>query len=154
MFAPVGSFDPSVQSHDFEPGIAPSGLFWTIPIASSTIDVDPGRGRARFHATNVPIGDYHDFFTAITPGVTPAPSHVSFDVRWAGDGERQQFRDEVFRFTGQYVASATTISFTASNDGTGVIYRSDPDGQFNPNVDPSGNGAPAVGHERNGRFFS
>ena len=27
------------QVHDFEPGIAPSGLFWTIPIPGDAIDV-------------------------------------------------------------------------------------------------------------------
>jgi hypothetical protein len=79
---------------------------------------------------------------------------VSFDVRWSGDGDRQKLRDEVFGFTGQYVASAVTVAFTASVDGTGVTYSSDPGGQFNPGPDLGGGGLPAVGHERNGKFFS
>lgn len=78
---------------------------------------------------------------------------MSFDVRWAGDGDRQKIRDEAFEFTGQYVASATKIAFTASNDRGGVIYSSLPDGQFNI-TDPAGPVLPAVGHERNGKFFS
>jgi hypothetical protein len=142
--------DPNQQFHDFEPGIAPSGLFWTIPIAASAIDVDPGRGRARLHADNVRVGDYGNFFNAIAPGYVPTPSHVSFDVRWPGDGDRQKIRDEMFGFTGQYVASATTISFTAFNDGGHVVYSSLPHGQH----PPAGATSPAVGHERNGRFFS
>jgi hypothetical protein len=146
-------FDPFHQVHDFEPGIAPSGLFWTIPIAPWAIDVDPGRGRARLHAANVPVGDYGNFFNAITPDFTPIPSHVSFDVRWPGGGDRQKISDETFGFTGHFVTSATTITFTASNDGVGVIYSSEPGGQFNPGTDVGGAGAPAVGHERNGRFF-
>jgi hypothetical protein len=150
LYDPDAVGDPTQQSHDFEPGIAPSGLFWTIPISPSAIDVEPGQGRARFHATNVPVGDYHDFFTAITPGVTPAPSHASFDVRWPGDGDRQKFRDEAFRFSGQYVTSRnTTISFRTFNDRGEVIYSSLPDGQHGPDGAP----LPAVGLERNGRFF-
>jgi hypothetical protein len=77
---------------------------------------------------------------------------VSFDVRWAGDGDRQKIRDEMFGFTGKYVAGAATISFTASQDGGSVRYFSIPDGQYNP-MPPAGAGLPAVGHERNGKFF-
>lgn len=106
----------------------------------------------------MPVPDYHDFFNAlgfITPPISPVPSHVSFDVRWPGHGDRQRIRDQTFGFTGEYVPSATTISFTAHNDRGGVIYRSDHEGQYNPPVGPPDNGAgpPAVGRERNGVFF-
>jgi hypothetical protein len=157
LFPPDAVGDLTQQVHDFEPGIAPSGLFWTIPIAPWAIDVDPGRGRARLHADRVPVTDYHNFLIAVglaEPPPSPLPSHVSFDVRWSGDGDRQAIRDETFGFTGHYVTGAGTISFTASNDRGGVIYRSDPDGQYNPTVDQGGAGPPAVGHERNGVFFS
>ena len=147
MFPPGAVGDPTQQVHDFEPGIAPSGLFWTIPIAPSAIDVDPGSGQARLHADNVPVPDYHDFFNAVFGGgATPVRSHVSFDVRWPGKGGRQEIRDETFGFTGHYVTSATTISFTASNNGSAVIYTADRLGQYNV-------GSPGVGRERNGVFF-
>jgi hypothetical protein len=128
--------------------IAASGLFWTIPIRPSAIDVDPGRGRARLHADNVPVTDYHDFINAVFGGgPTPIPSHVSFDVRWSGDGDRQKIRDKTFGFTGHYVTGATTITFSASNDGGGVIYTSD------RRAAQTNVGSPGVGHERNGVFF-
>src|SRR5437764_7701824 len=97
----------------WEPGIAPSGLFWTIPIARSAIDVDPGSGQARLHATKIAVSDYHDFFNAVFGGgLAPLPSHVSFDLRWSGDGGRQKTRDHTFGFTGHYVTGATTVAFT------------------------------------------
>ena len=97
--------DPTRQHHDWEPGIADSGLFWTIPIATSAIDVDPGIGRARLRASDLALDDYHDFFNAVLGGgPDPVPSHVSFDVRWAGGGERRKIRDEEFGFAGQFVA--------------------------------------------------
>ena len=100
------------------------------------------------------VKDHHDGLSAVTgKGPTPLPSHVSFDVRWKGNGERKQIRDQTFGFAGDYVASPTRISFTASNDDSGVIYRSDPHGQYNPTAAHGGAGSPAVGHERNGRFF-
>ena len=157
MFPPDAVGDLTQQLHDFEPGIAPSGLFWTIPIASSAIEVDPGSGRARLHADNVAVTDFHNALIAIgvsPPPPDPLPSRVSFDVRWPGGGDRQKIRDDTLGFfTGQYVASATTIRFTALNDGGDVIYTSDPGGQYNPTVDQGGAGLPAVGHERNGIFF-
>jgi hypothetical protein len=142
--------DPTQQLHDFEPGIAPSGLFWTIPIAHSAIDVSPGSGNARLHAKNVPVTDFHNFFIAVglsPPPPAPLPSHVSFDVRWSGTGTRQKIRDDTFGFTGHYVNSNATISFAASNDGGDVIYSSNAAGQYNV-------GQPGVGHERNGVFFN
>jgi hypothetical protein len=149
LFPPDAVGDPNQQVHDFEPGIAQSGLFWTIPIASSAIDVAPGSGRARLHADHVPVTDFHNFLIAVgleEPPPSPLPSHVSFDVRWTGTGTRKVIRDETFRFTGHYVNCNSTISFTASNDGGDVIYRSDAAGQYNV-------GQPGVGHERNGVFF-
>jgi hypothetical protein len=102
----------------------------------------------------VRVSDYHDGGNALFGGgPAPLPSHVSFDVCWPGNGDRQKIRDEAYGFTGHYVTSPTTISFTASNDGSGVVYSSDPGGQYNPTVEQGGAGSPAVGHERNGVFF-
>jgi hypothetical protein len=146
--------DPTKQSHDWEPGIAPSGLFWTIPIPRAAIEVSPGSGEARLHAVDVPVTDYHDFFNAVLGGgPTPLPSHVSFDVRWSGGGARQRIRDEGFGFVGDYVTGDARISFTARDDGGSVIYTSDAAGQRNPGPEEGGAGSPALGHERNGIFF-
>ncbi len=137
------------QVHDFEPGIEPSGLFWPIPISRSAIDVDPGSGRARLHAEGVQVLDFVDFGSAVSGG-TGTPSVVSFDVRWAGGGERQKIRDETFGFVGEYVSGPATISFSAALATTGaVLFESDPEGQSNDGL----SGVPAVGHERNGVFF-
>jgi hypothetical protein len=154
LYDPGAVGDPTHQQHDWEPGIAPSGLFWTIAISSLAIDVDPGTGQARLHATSVPVTDYHDFSNAVGGGgPTPVPSHASFDVRWSGNRERRKIRDETFGFVGQYVTGNTTITFTTSEDGSGVVYTADPAGQYNPTPEQGGAGSPAVGHERNGVFF-
>jgi hypothetical protein len=140
--------DPTQQVHDFEPGIAPSGLFWTIPIEPGAIKVDPLTGEARLRAEALKVDDYHDILNAlgIVPGPAPVASRVSFDVRWAGHGDQVALHDPIFGFAGQYVTGPATISFTASNDKSGVVYTSDPMGQSNV-------GIPAVGTEQNGVFF-
>jgi hypothetical protein len=146
--------DPNHQSHDFEPGIARSGLFWTIRVPSSAISYDAATGQARFHAHNVRVKDYHDINNAIGGGgPKPVASHVSFDVRWHGHGQHRKIRDKKFGFEGKYVTGPTTVSFTARQDGGDVVYRSDHAGQYNPTAKQGGAGSPAVGRERNGIFF-
>jgi hypothetical protein len=102
----------------------------------------------------VRLKDYHDINNAIAGGgPKPVPSHVSFDVRWHGRGRHRKLRDKKFGFEGHYVTGRTTVSFTASQDGAGVVYRSDPVGQHNPTVKQGGAGSPAAGLEHNGIFF-
>lgn len=140
--------DPSQQSHDWEPGIEPSGLFWTVPFASSAMSADPGAGVARFHAEAMDILDFHDFFNAIAdpPDPSPKPSAVSFDVRWAGGGDRLKLRDSDFGFVGEFVSGDATITFTARDNDSAVVYTSVAEGQTTVSA--------GVGHERNGVFFS
>jgi hypothetical protein len=63
------------QLHDFNPGIAPNGLFWTIPIPDEALEI---RGhQAHLHLNRVRV---EDNFTFLGPGHVPA--WVSLDVKW------------------------------------------------------------------------
>jgi hypothetical protein len=144
----VGDFAGSTQFFDWNPGIEPSGLFWTMPIRDRLIWFDLDTGRARFRAHHLSVPDYGTFANSIEPPSTqtpPIPSHVSFDTRWRGGGTRTPVRDEVYDFAGVFIDGDITIDFTAKHDGDDVIYRSD-DG---PQIVVSG----GVGRERNGVFF-
>jgi hypothetical protein len=139
--------DPTHQHHDWEPGIADSGLFWTIPLGNGAIDADPVTGTARFRGQAVKVTDYHDFFNAVLGGgPAPLPARVNYDVRWVPAGTKQSVRDATFGFVGDYVPARATVTFEAADDHGSVVYRSDPSGQTNV-------GQPAVGTERNGVFF-
>jgi hypothetical protein len=130
-------------------------LFWTVAIPASLISFNAATGEARFRAHNVRLRDYHDIINAIAGGgPKPVPSHASFDVRWHGHGAARKVRDKRFGFVGHYVTGRSTVAFTASQDGGGVVFRSDPHGQYNPTIKQGGAGSPAVGQERNGSFFS
>lgn len=96
---------------------------------------------------NVAVPDFHDFFNAVSPSPDPAPvaSRVSFDVRWQGGGQRQKIRDTTFDFGGEYVSGDAHITFSVSNNGTGITYTSIADGQKTVSA--------GVGRERNGVFF-
>ena len=87
------------------------------------------------------LSNSHDWMTSNGTG----PSTVSFDCKWAGGGTRHRLHDETYGFEGDFVDGPATIDFTAQQDGSSVIYRSDPGGQITVSA--------AVGHERNGVFF-
>ena len=90
--------------------------------------------------------DFHDFLNAVSPSPKTQPGHVTFDVRWDGDGRRRHIRDGAFRFVGDYRPVRAHINFRVSDDNSPVVYTSDPHGQ----TTVSG----GIGHERNGVFFS
>ena len=138
--------DPFQQQHDWEPGILPSGLFWTIPISPSAIYANSTTGAAMLRASSLAVPDYGNFFNAIspTPDPPPIPSHVSFEVMWPGRGEVVVLDDDTFDFAGRFVISDATIAFSAWQDGSDVVYRSNPEGQFSFDA--------GVGRERNGVF--
>jgi hypothetical protein len=64
---------------------------------------------------------------------------------WQGGGERLNVRDTTFGFAGEFVASEATISFSVANNG-GPTYTSLAAGQTTVGS--------AVGHERNGVYFT
>jgi hypothetical protein len=140
--------------HDFEPGIADSGLFWTIAIPKPALDVDPKEGKARFRMDDLRVPDYGNFLNAVSsvpPGPDPAstPSRVSFDVKWDGKGDTVPVRDDTFGFSGEFVTGGATIMFRARNEHSEVEFRADKDGQATVGFGPAG-----VGSEVNGVFFS
>jgi hypothetical protein len=135
------------QVNDFNPGTAPSKLFWTVAVPPSSVEIAGASGRARFHLENYAIPDYHDILNSLglTPNpIAPVPSHVTFDVQWNGGGDRLNVRDQTFGFAGEFVGSEATISFSVMNDG-GPTYTSVTADQ---KIVSS-----AVGHERNGVYF-
>jgi len=139
----VGSFQG--QFHDFSPGIRRSGLFWTTPVPGRSIDADLLQRRSRFHLHHRAMPDYHDFGNSVSPNPTSVAGHVTFDAHWVANGPRQRLRDTDFRYTGRFMPADMRISFTVSDDNSGVVYHSVADGQ----VSVGG----VILQERNGRFF-
>jgi hypothetical protein len=138
--------DPtSEQVHDFEPGIAPSGLFWTVRAPDHVIDAQPALGRAEMSVPNMPLRDFHDIINAISPDPVSVPARATFDVTWRPAGPLTRIRDDTFGFSGRYIPTAATVRFAVQDSGSGVVYTSNDAGQ----VTVSG----GVGHERNGVFF-
>ena len=132
------------QVHDFNPGIPPSGLFWTQPVSADTLDVDVEDGTATFAVTNLVERDFHNLQNALTHGPSD-PATVSFKMRWTATAPAINVTDAVHRFRGRFRISTVTIEWSAKV-GT-FEFVSDP-------ATTSVNVKSVIGRERNGLFFS
>jgi len=130
------------QIHDFNPGIAPDGLFWTQAMDPGSVQVNPGSGRALFQATNLPMLDYHDFGSSLTGGTT-VPGVVSFDVEWAASHDRHHYRYAPTRWEGTFVQTTASCSWSGRTAKADFSTETN-----NPTIFAE------VGHERSGVFFS
>lgn len=151
---PVGQAQLTQQIHDYSPGIGPNGLFWVIPVARDNVEIDLDNARASLRLNNVPVMDAHDLANALTngnglsnppiPPIAPVPATVSFDIEWSGLIAESKIINEAENFTGQFMETGATISWSASEAGFDFV--SEP-----PN--PDRNIYSVIGHERNGFFF-
>jgi hypothetical protein len=136
------------QVHDFNPGVAPDGLFWTMPISRKSMTIDPDDGTAAFHMAHLPIPDYHDIVNALSANPTSTHGMASFDVRWHATGALTALRDATNGFTGEYRPSTATIAWSAQDPAKHFRFATDP-AATSTTVNTA-----VIGHERNGRFFS
>jgi len=67
--------------HDFNGGILPSGLFWTLDVKKAAVDFKFDNERATLHVRNLPVIDTFQFF-----GPNDTPALVDFHVEWRATG--------------------------------------------------------------------
>lgn len=129
--------------HDFDLGIASDGLFWTAPLGSNTLTVDPGSGVVSLIVTDLAALDYFSIPNAFSRGAS-ATARVSFQMHWAPGNKRQKIRDTVNGFDADFVLNTATMAWTAITGGN--VLQSGPE-------HTSFSLFAEVGHERNGVFF-
>ncbi len=134
---------PTNQIHDFNPGIAPSGLFWTIRVPDESIEVDFEDARASIDLTDVEVADYHDVVNALKHGPS-VPSDVSFHIRWSGVKKRVHLRDTQNEYDAHVIEDSATIGWSASREDFKFV--SDP-------ANTSTTVYAEIRSERNGEFF-
>lgn len=151
---PVGQANLTQQIHDYSPGIGANGLFWVIPVARDSVEIDLDNARASLRLDNVPVMDAHDLANALTngnglskppiPPIAPVPATVSFDIEWSGLISESKIINEAENFTGHFMETGASISWSASEAGFDFV--SEP-------ASPDRNIYSVIGHERNGFFF-
>lgn len=132
--------------HDFNGGILPSGLFWTLDVRKSAVDFKMNNRRAVLHVKNLPVIDSFQFF-----GPSDTPALVDFRAEWEatgpavprGQGDAVDPTDPA-AFLGQIAPAVSTASF--SGEEIGFEFES------NKGASTSPQGWAQLGTERNGVF--
>lgn len=131
-----------VQLHDFNGGIAPSGLFWTVRVPDDALRIH-GR-RARLEVKDL---DVIDSFTFL--GANQVPARVSFEIDFRAYGDEMRFEPgstdptDPSNFEGRFRFAVATGRFEGTERG--FRFRAD---------DASSAGVFAeMGHERNGAYL-
>ncbi|HWJ47323.1 MAG TPA: hypothetical protein VNS62_06710 [Candidatus Udaeobacter sp.] len=136
---------PGNQINDFNPGIAPSGLFWTTAISPEDVDVDFEEGSASMRVHKVAVTDFHDIGNALFGGgAPPTPAIVTFHVRWSGVQERLRIRNVDQDFTGKFIRNQAQMEWSATTEE--FSFASAP-------ANSSSSSFAELGHMRNGSFF-
>jgi hypothetical protein len=136
---------PQNQVHDYNPGIAANGLFWTIAVPDHALRVEGLSGEASLRIRDLAVEDYHDIVNALKDGPS-VPGRVSFDVEWSDPGMRGSFSNAAAdqRFSMKFVRTSAQIHWSGTNS-MGASFTSTDSGQ-------KVNFA-QIARERNGTFF-
>jgi hypothetical protein len=145
------------QIHDMSPGIAPSGLFWTVRIPDNWVQVeaDDLNEGARYRINNLHLKDYRQLANSLPaflpPGTAQTPpdaSVASFDMHWKGNLGRAMATDSgPNQFTYDGIFTHATMSWSASVPGKHFKFKSDA-------ASTSHETFAQLVNERNGSFFS
>src|SRR5262249_10263676 len=134
----------SNQVHDFNPGIAPSGLFWTIGIPNGSVEIELEEAEASMSLSDVELSDFFNIPNSLMRGKS-IHADTSFSVRWHGVKSRVHLHDVVNHFDARVIEDSATIEWSAEEEDFQFV--SDP-------AETSTTVFAEIGSERNGVFFS
>jgi len=128
------------------PGIAPSGLFWTTALPENAVKVNLGDGSAVMQATNLSVLDFGDFGNSLFGGgVPPVPATVSFTVRWSGVLDRAKVVSTDTGMTGEFIRNTAQMEWSATVGDFDFVSAP---------AETSASDFAEIGQERNGTFFT
>jgi hypothetical protein len=134
---------PANQIHDFHPPIAPSGLYWVVPVPGQGLTISPDGKTFTLEMQNVSVVD-QPRWPALDSIATPA--RMSFKMVWKSTGELLTYDDpsKHFRFTG----TRGTCQLEAQVEVPSIpfTWKSDP-------LNTSKADVAIIGDEVNGRYY-
>jgi hypothetical protein len=133
--------------HDFNGGILPSGLFWTLDIGRHAVDFSMNDRRAVVHVRDLPVIDTFQFF-----GPSDTPALVDFRAEWRATGPAMPRGmgtnvgpTDPGAFLGEIATAVSTMTFSGEEIG----FECESIGR----VTTSPGGYAQIGSERNGVFL-
>jgi len=136
-----------LQIHDFNGGVAPSGLFWTRRLPDDAVVVSPDGRQLTLAVQDLALLD-----DVLRPVAVTVPATVSFRIEWRGK-KKQRRRGRGLKvaatdpaaFLGRFRKAKATASFSGAIEG--FSFASDV-------ATPATSLFATLGTERNGVFLS
>jgi hypothetical protein len=131
----------TVQLHDFNGGIQPSGLFWIVQVPDDALEIEDQTATLNIERASV-LDDFQFFAPASVPAT------VSYRITWTATGPTQHFQPQSSdptdptNFAADFRPATATITFSASELGFSVTGTGTSEGIF-----------AEMGRERNGLFL-
>jgi len=134
---------PANQIHDFHPPIAPSGLYWVVPVLERGLTISPDENTFTLEMQNVPVVD-QPRWPALDSIATPA--RMTFKMVWKSTGEPVKYDDSSkrFRFTG--TRASCQLEAEVEVPSICFSWKSDP-------LNSSKADVAIVGEDVNGRYY-
>ena len=134
---------PANQIHDLHPPIAPSGLYWVVPVPERGLAISPDGSSFTLEMLNVPVVD-QPRWPALDSVATPAK--MTFKMVWKSTGDRVAYDDpsRQFRFTG--FRASCQLEAQVEVPSIGFSWKSDP-------LEKSRADFAIMGEEVNGRYY-
>jgi hypothetical protein len=142
----VGSVDPEFknQVHDFAPPVAPSGLFWTVPVPDDAVTVNLAAGTAELHIRNMDVLDSYSIPNNLAGGPTE-PATVGFDLYWSDPTGVESIVNDEQGYAGTFLEVTSALEW--SGQTAEFAFISDP-------APTSTSLFGLIGYEANGVFMS
>jgi hypothetical protein len=135
---------PASQIHDFHPPIAPSGLYWGVPVPAGGLGVSGDGKTFLLQMKGVHVVD-QPRWPALDAVATPA--RMSFKMVWKSTGEPVTYVDPAKQFRFQGTRASCQMEAQLEVASIGFSWKSDP-------LDMSHADIAVMGEEVNGRYFS
>lgn len=134
---------PANEIHDFHPPIAPSGLFWVVPVSEGALTFSGDGSSFTLEMRNVTVIDQPRFPALDSIGT---PARMSFRLVGKSTGEPVKYEDasKHFRFTG--TRASCQLEAQVEVPSIGFSWKSDP-------LSTSKSDFAIMGEEVNGRYY-
>jgi len=134
---------PANQIHDFHPPIAPSGLYWVVPVPANGLTVSHNGEAFTLEMKDVPVVD-QPRWPALDSVATPA--RMTFKMVWKSTGEAVVYDDPARQFRFRGTRATCQLEAQVEVPSLGFSWKSDP-------LEKSRAEFAIVGEEANGRYY-
>jgi hypothetical protein len=135
---------PANQIHDFHPPIAPSGLYWVVPVPTGGLNISPDGNTITLEMENVPVIDQPQW-PALDAVATSA--RMTFKMVWRSTGEPVLSENALRQFRFKGTRAKCQLEARVEVPSIGFSWKSD-------SLETSLADFAVIGEEMNGRYYS